>query len=297
MVVALAVVMRNSVLRTAPSQTQLQLRERVRSLMPKLDAAAYKGQAGRVGVMGGSLEYTGAPFFAAMSALRCGADLSHVFCTTEAGLAIKAMSGDVIVHPYDWSTDGVAGTARWCKALDVLVVGPGLGRSEPALAAARALIRQATDEGRPALVIDGDGRWALRGHDALLLSLAPQTLLTPNRGEFERLTQQLAGRPLRALVVRKGPVDVVGPVDGPPLFACDTAGSPRRCGGQGDLLAGAIAAFLNFAPAEPALMAWAACDLLREASAAAFAKKKRSMVATDVLEELPAALQELYPVE
>jgi hypothetical protein len=31
---------------------------------------SYKGQSGKVGVMGGCREYTGAPFFAAMSAMR-----------------------------------------------------------------------------------------------------------------------------------------------------------------------------------------------------------------------------------
>lgn len=31
---------------------------------------SYKGQSGKVGVMGGCMEYTGAPYFAAMSAMR-----------------------------------------------------------------------------------------------------------------------------------------------------------------------------------------------------------------------------------
>lgn len=35
-------------------------------------ADSYKGQSGKVGVMGGCREYTGAPYFAAMSALRVG---------------------------------------------------------------------------------------------------------------------------------------------------------------------------------------------------------------------------------
>ena len=69
--------------------------DRVRSLVPPLDEARHKGQAGRVGVVGGCREYTGAPFFAAMSALRVGADLSHVFCVTAAAPVIKARAGPV----------------------------------------------------------------------------------------------------------------------------------------------------------------------------------------------------------
>ena len=34
-----------------------------------------KGDAGRIAVVGGSEEYTGSPYFAAMTALRCGACL------------------------------------------------------------------------------------------------------------------------------------------------------------------------------------------------------------------------------
>jgi ATP-dependent NAD(P)H-hydrate dehydratase len=62
----------------------------LRALVPPLGGALYKGQAGKVGVLGGCREYTGAPFFAAMTALRVGADLSHCFCTRAAAPVIKA---------------------------------------------------------------------------------------------------------------------------------------------------------------------------------------------------------------
>lgn len=62
--------------------------QEIRQLIPPLNGSLHKGQSGRVGVLGGALEYvghelpnreaatklydsyTGAPFFAAMSALR-----------------------------------------------------------------------------------------------------------------------------------------------------------------------------------------------------------------------------------
>ena len=68
------------------------LAARVRSLVPPLSDDKYKGQAGKVGVLGGCREYTGAPFFAAFAALRVGADLSHVFCTRSAAPVVKARS-------------------------------------------------------------------------------------------------------------------------------------------------------------------------------------------------------------
>ncbi|KAI9464632.1 putative sugar kinase [Lactarius psammicola] len=55
---------------------------------------------GRVGVLGGDLEYTGAPFFAAISAQRVGVDLSHVICSPTAADVIKSYSPDLIVTEY-----------------------------------------------------------------------------------------------------------------------------------------------------------------------------------------------------
>lgn len=49
---------------------QSKLLELVRASIPPLDGTHHKGQAGRIGVVGGSLEYTGAPYFAGISALK-----------------------------------------------------------------------------------------------------------------------------------------------------------------------------------------------------------------------------------
>ena len=58
-----------------------------------------KGDCGRVGVLGGCFQYTGAPYYAGISALYAGADLVHIFCTEKAGTAIKSYSPELIVHP------------------------------------------------------------------------------------------------------------------------------------------------------------------------------------------------------
>ena len=78
--------------------------------------------SGKIAVIGGCREYTGAPYFAATSALKVvsiflmfhlmnhtntnishdvvqGADLSHVFCTKDAATVIKSYSPELIVHP------------------------------------------------------------------------------------------------------------------------------------------------------------------------------------------------------
>jgi ATP-dependent NAD(P)H-hydrate dehydratase len=67
-------------------------------LVPPLVATSYKGSSGKVGVVGGCFEYTGAPFYAALTALKLGADLSHVFCDEAAAVPIKSYSPELIVH-------------------------------------------------------------------------------------------------------------------------------------------------------------------------------------------------------
>ena len=57
----------------------------VQRLVPPLSFDSRKGQNGRIGVLGGSYEYTGAPYYAAQSALQAGADLAYVFCADGAG--------------------------------------------------------------------------------------------------------------------------------------------------------------------------------------------------------------------
>lgn len=83
----------------------------MRHLLPKLvdengaptnlALTMYKGNSGKVAVMGGSEKYTGAPYYAAIAALRTGSDLSHVFCPHEASIPIKCYSPEIIVHPCD----------------------------------------------------------------------------------------------------------------------------------------------------------------------------------------------------
>ena len=107
--------------------------EAIKQAIPPLVETKYKGQAGRIGVVGGSKEYTGAPYFAAISALKVGCDLSHVFCTSAASPVIKSYSPELIVHPLLDEVDALNEFLQWLPRLHVLVVGPGLGRNSQIL--------------------------------------------------------------------------------------------------------------------------------------------------------------------
>ena len=60
-------------------------------IFPPLSTKNTKGESGRIGVVGGSYYFTGAPFYSAISALKVGGDLGHIFC--------NKTSPEIIIHP------------------------------------------------------------------------------------------------------------------------------------------------------------------------------------------------------
>lgn len=100
------------------------------------------------------------------------------------------------------------------------------------------------------------------------------------------------------MLVCKGPSDEI--YDGEAPLVCSAAGSPRRCGGQGDVLSGCLGTMCAWASmggndAALAGAAYLACCTARRAAARAFAQHRRSMVTQDVLAELGNAMEELFP--
>jgi ATP-dependent NAD(P)H-hydrate dehydratase len=70
-----------------------------------LSETSHKGSSGRVGVVGGSAKYTGAPYYAAMASLKVGADLVTCFTATEATIPIKCYSPELMVMPVYTATE------------------------------------------------------------------------------------------------------------------------------------------------------------------------------------------------
>jgi ATP-dependent NAD(P)H-hydrate dehydratase len=285
---------------------------RAAGLIPSLlsSAARRKGEHGKILICGGSAEYTGAPFYAGSAALLAGADLCWVVCAPAAAPPLKTLSPELIVlgaipESPEAAPDALSSLSPVLSRIHALVVGPGLGRSPGALAFAAALMAHSTARQLP-LVVDGDGLFLLsqqphllRGHRACVL--------TPNAGEWERLTGLDLGPGL--CVLKKGGADRVeftGAGAGAPTAEVAGGGMPRRCGGQGDVLAGSVGCFLAWAAAgghlgregrEGALAA-AACGgalLVRAAAAAAFAGARRATLAPDILRALGGAFEAQWP--
>uniref|UniRef100_A0A8D3BKR9 ATP-dependent (S)-NAD(P)H-hydrate dehydratase n=1 Tax=Scophthalmus maximus TaxID=52904 RepID=A0A8D3BKR9_SCOMX len=290
----------------------------VKSIVPPLTSKKHKGQDGRIGIIGGCQDYTGAPYFAAISALKVGADLSHVFCTKDAATVIKSYSPELIVHPVLDSPNAVEEIEKWLPRLHGLVVGPGLGREDFLLKTAKEVIEKSKTRDIP-IVIDADGLWLVTQHPSVIHGYQ-KGILTPNFMEFTRLYEALHHEPMDSsdhqrsvlqlsvamgnlTVVLKGEQDLI--TDGSKVISCSVEGSGRRCGGQGDLLSGSMGVLAHWAHAASAagvvrsvnpsvVAAFGACSLTRQCNSQAFQRHGRSTTTSDMIQEIGSAFKKLF---
>ena len=150
------------------SLQEVELQQAARSLVPRLTHSLHKGECGRVAVFGGCVMYTGAPYFAAISALKAGADLVHVFCEKDAGTVIKSYSPELIVHPVLDQEYGIEDIEVWLPRLHCVLLGPGLGRNQSTLGRMSLVLEKAKNLNLP-IVVDADALWQV-SHATMFLS-------------------------------------------------------------------------------------------------------------------------------
>lgn len=267
----------------------------VAAWVPPRPPDTHKWRAALV-VAAGSPGMTGAAHLAARAAQRAGAGMVRVASPGlehDPGLPTEAVGIGLPVAGWDGTVMAEAARAG------AVVLGPGLGRSAPNEAA----VHHITSSVQVPLLVDGDGLTLLGDHVAEVVArrTAP-TVLTPHDGEFARLTgappgpdRIAAARRLAAdtgaVVLLKGPTTVVAHPDG--RVRLSTSGDARLAtAGTGDVLSGIVGALL--CQGIDAFDAAAAGAWLHGRAAAR--GPARGLVASDVVEGLPAALGELGEV-
>lgn len=293
--------------------------------IPDLTYTLHKGSCGRIGVVGGSPEYTGAPYYAAISSLKFGADLTYVFCAQQAAAAIKAYSPEIMVVPvYDQvqvdsnnsAMQLVDRVTQYFPRLHALVLGPGLGRDPNILRATERIIACALKVQLP-LVLDADALFLLQSQQSLdVIRGNTRVILTPNIVEYKRLrtcvfgddsktkttigskddVEQLARALGGVTVVLKGEHDVVS--NGSLTLVTNEIGGRKRSGGQGDILAGSIATACAWTRSSVEIFPHAAifaCTVVKIASRKAFNREFRAMTAPDIISVLGESFQSIFP--
>ena len=280
----------------------------VRRYFPPREVDAHKGRFGHLLIVAGSLGKTGAAVLAGRAALRSGVGL----CTIAAPASQQPI---VAAHAPEYMTEALPETAAGTLALaarerildlarrvDAVALGPGLSLHPETQELARTLIVEIE---RP-LVADADALGALAGHlDLLRRALGPRAL-TPHPGEMARMlgvgtdvvqgdrleVTRSFGRDHRVGLALKGAGTVIGGPDA--RVAVNPTGNPGMAkGGSGDVLTGIVGALLARG-LDPVGALEAGCYLHGLAGDLTAAERGEiAMIAGDIVEKLPAALQAL----
>ncbi|MEB3851303.1 MAG: NAD(P)H-hydrate dehydratase [Desulfurococcales archaeon] len=275
----------------------------VAARIPPRPRDAHKGVGGRVLVVGGSSLYYGAAALAALAAYRAGADLAFLAAPERVAVAAASWSPVIIPRPLEGGrlearhVDSVLEEASRAHAV---LVGPGLGLAGETVEAVGRLLGEL--RGRP-VVVDAD---ALKAVARLGVSLWPEAILTPHRGEARLLlggeeaepgeAARRIAREYQATVIVKGPVDHICSPSG----GCrrNTTGVPAMAtGGTGDVLSGVAAAFLARRASlglalKPLHTAAAAAYTVGRAGELAYEALGEGMTALDVASKVAAAVEE-----
>lgn len=268
-----------------------------------------KYSRGVVALLAGSAPYPGAAVLAASGAARAGAGMVRLLAPEAVRTLVLGRRPEVVGHP---APDEPAPDQGAAESVDIagagrshaLVIGPGLAPEDPRTAAGLAVLRGdvPAPQDLRAAVLDAGALGALAPGDRLDSGPA-EVVLTPHRGEAERLAARLGLDPelpgpelaralaaaLGATVLLKGAVTVIAPRDGGPLLAQDDATSYLATAGTGDVLAGILGTLL--AAGLPAPEAAAAAALLHgRAGRDASHGGRVPLVALEVAEHLPGVL-------
>jgi NAD(P)H-hydrate epimerase len=207
--------------------------------LPKHKPFKTKGEAGRVLVIGGSRDYVGAVYLAAMAALRSGADSVLVTAPSKVSWAINALTPDLVTRKLDgdylrlshWKV-----VKPYLKSADVVLVGNGAGQKPET----QKLIRKIMAEWSGLKVVDADAIKALKGNKI------NNALITPNKKELLILKKNNNIRTLldrnNLLLVKGVPAEVIAKnkiAVNKNINPCFTKA------GIGDVLAGLAAGFLG----------------------------------------------------
>ncbi|WP_205697569.1 NAD(P)H-hydrate dehydratase [Conexibacter sp. SYSU D00693] len=282
------------------------LRDEVLDLHPARAVDGTKFASGHVLVVGGSRGLTGAPCLAASAAMRAGAGYvtACVPASLEPIFEVKLTEVMTAALPDDEAgalrADAASGALSRTDRGGALVLGPGLGRADGALACAREVAARA----EVALVLDADGLNAHAGRIADLAARTAPTILTPHGGELARLLDvdsdevrahrlalvRRAAKEAGAIVVLKGDDTLVCTPDG--TVAVSPGGAPALAtAGTGDVLSGVVGAFVARGM-EPFAAACAAVHVHAEAGRRlAVSLGAEGVIAGDVVDELPLVLR------
>ena len=243
--------------------------EEVAKLIPNRIKNSHKGTYGKVCLLGGAVEYSGAIRLSALaySALKSGAGLSTVAVPRFLVPIVSQNILEVMIYPIESIDKEIISNKENIDGLinkiDVLTIGMGLGRSEEAAKIVTYIIENFTGK----LVLDADALYIVSKNIDILNKSKAKIILTPHMMEFKRLYDAHVGKnselsfeefekssvelaktfvkEYSVTLLLKGPTTYVMSRD-IKISAIDRGTPGMATAGSGDVLSGIITGFLGY---------------------------------------------------
>ena len=273
-------------------------------------ADSHKGDYGRVLIIGGSRGMAGAPALAGMAALRSGTGLVTLAVPRSIQATVAGFEPSYMTLGFGAPSDNCLrieskeAIHEAAEKMTALALGPGLGTESSTKQLVGELYQTLTQP----MVVDADALNALAETPLRLENPGGVRVLTPHPGEFARLTgRKVAGETDkraaqasalcqrdamdRTIAVLKGHHTVV--TNGQHYAVNETGNPGMATGGTGDCLTGVITALLaqGLSPFDAARLGVHVHGLAGDLAAAQLGQT--SMIASDLIEFLPQAFQQL----
>lgn len=266
-------------------------KEKVETFIPKRKKESYKGTYGRVLFVGGNQNMGGAIILSASAGLHSGAGLVTVASHPGNQSALHARLPEAMFLPMD----DLSQLRETIDMMDVIVVGPGLGRDKLALSVLETIY--STVKSDQILLLDGDAIYLHVNED--LPEPEASLIFTPHLGEWRTMTglpideQYLETNHAKAkemdaiIVLKKSRTEIYY---GEEVWQ-NTAGNPAMAtGGMGDTLAGMIAGFVaQFDNDKQAVLS---AVYLHSYIADELAKTQYVTLPTHIIKQIPSTMKE-----
>lgn len=219
----------------------------------------HKGQFGRILVIGGSKNYSGAPAYTSLTGINFGCDLVITYVPQVISDVLRNYSPNLIVRssPGDWLNMNAFDEIQWLiDWANSIIIGPGLGEQKETEDLLVKLVEYIVKE-KKSLVLDADALKLIKNH--LDLIKGQSVILTPHEGELKILTGMKLppydeieergnmifnlAKDLDLTFLIKGPYDYIS--DGKKMKINKTGCPEMSIGGTGDVLAGLCGCFLT----------------------------------------------------
>ncbi len=257
----------------------------------------YKNMNGHALILAGSKGKIGAASLTSFACLRAGAGLVTAI-VPKCGNDILQTNVPEVITIEDDGLDCLS-SANIDDKYNAVAIGPGIGEApETAL-----LLRRNLKKVKAPLVLDADALNII-AHKKLHARIPEGSVLTPHVGEFDRLfgehedsfgrfqTMKEKATEMKCIIVLKGAHTMIAFPDG--TTSINSSGNPGMAtAGSGDVLTGMITAFLaqgyaaNVATRLGVFLHGVAGDIAAET------RSETGMIARDIIESIPEALNEL----